>query len=73
MQVHSMSENHRGLLRELLTQYIMFLQLNQHLSFPSAFLVGSDSMRLGRPLLEYMCHYRWPFPQLDKQARRTDA
>ena len=73
LQVHDMNKTHRDLLRELLTQYIMFLQLNQHLSFPSDFLTGSDNMHLGRPLLEYICHYRWPFPQLEKQAGRPDA
>ena len=73
LQVHAMGETHRDLLRELLTQYIMFLQMNQHLSFPSDFLGTSDNMKLGHQLLEYICRHRWPFPQLQKQGSRPDA
>jgi len=42
IQAHQMSENHRKLLRELLTQYIMFLQMNPELPFPPNFLKGSN-------------------------------
>lgn len=64
VQVHQMNRGHHQLLRELLTQYIMFLQMNQQLSFPENFLAGSSENRLDKQLLEYLCHYKWPFPQL---------
>ena len=64
MQVHQMSKDEQKLLRELLTQYVMFLQVNQGLPFPDDFLNDSNKMQLGRSVLGYICHYRWPFPQL---------
>lgn len=64
MQVHQMSKNHQVLLKELLTQYIMFLQMNPKLQFPNEFLNGSTKSQLGEMLLQYICEHRWPFPQM---------
>ncbi|TCJ15232.1 hypothetical protein EZJ19_07955 [Parasulfuritortus cantonensis] len=72
-QVHLMSENHQKILRELLSQYILFLQMNQHLEFPDGFLQNSGKMKLGSGLLEYICHYKWPFPQLLEQHGAINA
>lgn len=72
-QAHDIGEVQRDLLRELLSQYIIFLQMNQHLDFPEGFLDGSDNMRLGRPLLDYLCHHRWPFPQAGRGGRPANA
>ncbi len=70
IKAHQLSENHRKLLRELLSQYIMFLQMNSELSFPTGFLAGSSNNVLGRALLDYMCEHKWPFPQLLDKYRR---
>ena len=72
-QAYVICEVHCDLLRELLSQYIIFLQMNQHLGFPEGFLDGSDNMRLGRPLLDYLCRHRWPFPQAGREGHRADA
>lgn len=67
---HQMSENHRELLKELLSQYIIFFQMNPGLPFPDDFLEGSSKDVLGRPLLDYVCHHKWPFPQTIEEYRR---
>lgn len=72
-QVHQMSENHKKILRELLSQYIIFLQLNQELHFPPDFLRDSEKMKLGRAILEYMRQHRWPFPQLLRTHGKVNA
>jgi hypothetical protein len=62
-EVYQLPTAQRRLLRELLTQYIMFFEMNRQLPFPPAFLQDSSQDQLGPNLLEYICHYRWPFPQ----------
>lgn len=64
VEAHQLPAGQRRVFRELLTQYIMFLEMNKQLPFPSDFLAGSSPDELGRNLLEYICHYRWPFPQM---------
>lgn len=70
IKAYQMSENHRKLLRELLSQYIIFLQMNPELPFPDEFLEDSSKDVLGRSLLDYMCHYKWPFPQSIEKYRK---
>ena len=67
LQAHQLSKNHKKLLQELLTQYIMFLQMNPELPFPPDFLDGSNNNVLGQKLLSFICEHRWPFPQLLKK------
>jgi hypothetical protein len=64
VEAHQLPAGQRRVFRELLTQYIMFLEMNKQLPFPPDFLAGSSPDELGRNLLEYVCHYRWPFPQM---------
>ena len=64
VEAHQLPSGQRRVLRELLTQYIMFLEMNRQLPFPPDFLADSSQDELGRNLLEYVCHYRWPFPQM---------
>lgn len=64
LDVHQLPSKHRGLLREILTQYIMFLERNPGLSFPAGFLDGSSKETLAPTLLQYMHKHRWPFPQM---------
>ena len=64
VEAHQLPAGQRRVFRELLTQYIMFLEMNKQLPFPSDFLAGSSPDELGRNLLKYICHYRWPFPQM---------
>lgn len=64
LEVHQLPSKHKHLLRELLTQYIMFLEMNQGLPFPTSFLDGSSKEQLGPPLLQYIHEHRWPFPQM---------
>ena len=71
--VRNLNPVHRDLLRELLIQYLMALQINQLDSFPDNLLVGSDGTRLDRGMLDYFCLRRWPMPQLVKQVGRPDA
>lgn len=66
LDVHNSGQINHELLRDLFSQYILFLQVNASLKFPVNFLNGSDETHLGRPLLDYICHYRWPFPKLQK-------
>lgn len=53
----------RKALQELLTQYVMFLTMFSDLEFPPHFLLGTDDVTLGKPLLEYIAKHQWPFPQ----------
>ena len=62
-EAYQLPSGQRRVFRELLTQYIMFLEMNKQLSFPPNFLIDSSSGKLGVNVLEYICHYRWPFPQ----------
>lgn len=64
VEAHHLPSGQRRVFRELLTQYIMFLKMNKQLPFPPDFLVGSSQDKLGTNLLEYICHYKWPFPQM---------
>lgn len=64
LDAHQLSPRYRRLLREVLTQYIMFLRMNRDLPFPPDFLEGSSKEQLGLPLLQYIYKHRWPFPQL---------
>ncbi len=64
LEVHQMPTKYRRLLREILTQYIMFLEMNRGLPFPPEFLAGSSKERLALPLLQYIHEHRWPFPQM---------
>jgi len=62
-ETYQLSKPVRRLPKELLSQYIIFLEMNNHLSFPPEFLQGSSKDELGTSLLAYICHYKWPFPQ----------
>ncbi len=53
----------RKALQELLMQYVMFLTMFSDLVFPPDFLIGTDDVTLGRPLLDYIAKHQWPFPQ----------
>jgi hypothetical protein len=64
IEAHQLPPKYRRLLRELLSQYIMFLEMNRDLLFPSGFLDGSSKEQLGLPLLQYIHRHRWPFPQM---------
>lgn len=64
VDVHQLPSRHARLIREILTQYITFLELNRSLPFPSDFLEGTSHERLCSPLLQYICKHRWPFPQM---------
>lgn len=64
LDVHQLPSKHKRLVREILTQYIMFLELNRSLPFPPGFLDGTSHERLCPPLLHYICEHRWPFPQM---------
>jgi len=64
LEVHQLPSKHRRLLREVLTQYIMFLEMNRGLPFPPGFLDGSSKEQLALPLLQYIHEHRWPFPQM---------
>lgn len=64
LDVHQLPSRYRRVLREILTQYIMFLEMNRDLPFPPDFLDGSSNEQLGIPLLLYINEHRWPFPQL---------
>lgn len=62
-EAYQLPKPQRRLLKELLSQYIIFLEMNKHLSFPPKLLCGSSDNVLGVNLLAYICHYKWPFPQ----------
>ena len=62
-EAHQLAQGQRRLFRELLIQYIMFLEMNRELPFPPDFLSDSTQDQLGTNILEYICHHRWPFPQ----------
>jgi hypothetical protein len=70
-EAHQLALKQRRLLKELLTQYIMFLEMNRGLPFPPSFLAGSSKDQLGETLLAYICEHRWPFPQM--LPRRLNA
>lgn len=55
---------YRRVVREILTQYIMFFEMNCDLPFAGDFLDDSSNEQLGIPLLLYINEHRWPFPQL---------
>ena len=63
VEAHQLPQGQRRLFRELLIQYIMFLEMNRELPFPPDFLSDSTEDQLGTNILEYICHHRWPFPQ----------
>ncbi|MBW4913481.1 hypothetical protein KZY67_13085, partial [Prevotella melaninogenica] len=48
----------------LLTQYVMFLTMFDHLNFEPGFLVGTSDTTLGSGWLDYIGKHRWPFPQM---------
>lgn len=64
LEVHQLPSKYRRLLREVLTQYIIFLEINRGLPFPPEFLAGSSKEQLALPLLQYIHEHRWPFPQM---------
>ncbi len=64
LEVHQLPSRYRRLLREVLTQYIIFLEMNRGLPFPPEFLAGSSKEQLALPLLQYIHEHRWPFPQM---------
>lgn len=64
LEVHQLPPKHRRLFREVLSQYVIFLQMNENLPFPPSFLDGSSKEQLGLPLLQYINEHRWPFPQM---------
>ncbi|MCZ6803136.1 MAG: hypothetical protein O7D86_04180 [Proteobacteria bacterium] len=68
-EVKQLSKPLKNLLYHLLTQYIMFLEMNPSLSFPENFMQGSSNKCLGQPLLEYILKHRWPFPQLLAESK----
>lgn len=61
---HALPPKYKLVLRELLTQYIMFLEMNRELPFPPYFLRDCSADQLGSALLAYICQHRWPFPQM---------
>ena len=63
-EIAPFSAEEKILLKSLLIQYIMFLTMFPHLTFPEYFLDGSDDETLGFHLLRYMAEHRWPFPQM---------
>jgi hypothetical protein len=63
LEVHQLPPMYRRVVREILTQYIMFLEMNRELPFPPDFLDDSSIDRLGSMLLLYIHEHRWPFPQ----------
>jgi len=72
LEVHQLIPSQRRLLKDLLTQYIMFLEMNRGLPLPSTFLKDSSKTQLGAELLEYICENKWPFPQmLPKHAHKN--
>lgn len=71
VEAHQLPRGQRRVFRELLTQYIMFLEMNEQLPFPPDFLADSSHDKLGMNLLEYFCHYRWPFPQMLSGSARN--
>jgi tetratricopeptide (TPR) repeat protein len=64
LDVHQLPSRYRRVVHEILTQYIMFLEMNRDLPFPPDFLDDSSNEQLGIPLLLYINEHRWPFPQL---------
>lgn len=64
LEVHQLPVSYQRLIREILMQYIIFLQMNQDLPFPYDFLEGSTNEQLGEPILGYIYEHRWPFPQM---------
>jgi len=64
LEVHQLPSKYRRLLREIFTQYIIFLEMNRGLPFPPGFLDGSTKEQLALPLLQYIHEHRWPFPQM---------
>jgi len=62
--VHKLPPRYKSVVRELLTQYLMFLEMNRGLPFPPNFLDGSSESELGTNLLAYVCEHKWPFPQM---------
>lgn len=64
LEVHQLPSKYRRLLREILSQYIIFLEMNRDLPFPPGFLDGSTKEQLALPLLQYIHEHRWPFPQM---------
>lgn len=54
----------KSALGELLSQYIMFLTMNSHLTFPRELVQNTNNKVIGTELLLYMHEHRWPFPQL---------
>lgn len=63
VEVCRLPSKHRAILRELLSQYVIFLEMNRDLEFPESFLTDSANGQLGAPVLQYMSEHRWPFPQ----------
>lgn len=63
-EAHALPPKYKSVLRELLTQYIMFLEMNRDLPFPPDFLTGCSADQLGGELLAYICEHQWPFPQM---------
>jgi tetratricopeptide (TPR) repeat protein len=64
LDVHQLPSRYQRVVREIFTQYIMFLEMNRDLPFPPDFLEDSSNEQLGIPLLLYINEHRWPFPQL---------
>lgn len=62
-EVAGMPRRQQKLLYELLTQYIMFFQLNPELQFPNDFLDDSYNDELGVQILAYIAQHTWPYPQ----------
>lgn len=59
----SLPDGERRALKELLTQYVIFLTMFNNLTFPPDFLSGTDETRLGADVLAYIARHGWPFPQ----------
>ncbi len=51
---------------ELLSQYMVFLTMHSHLTFPSIFLNGFSEKSIGKEMLGYIYEHKWPFPQMIK-------
>lgn len=50
-------------LRELVSQYLIFVSMFKHLPYPAIFLDGCTALRLEPMVLAWFAQRRWPFPQ----------
>lgn len=63
-EAQRMTPEQQRVLYEIITQYIQFTTVFDHLRFPPSFLDGSSRDILPASVLRYFAEHRWPFPQL---------